>query len=169
MNIESNCTVATSAQTRRSVLSVAIAVIATIPIAAGPASADHSFTSPASDNGCGVDLQADATHGSGRARIGYGDITITNLETGATYLQRSRYTATETFEPSTGSTHSPDRRKLFGSVCSPETWDRLGWSKSQALELLVSGRLKFTLNNEFVVTAFSLNGTYDDLCALLTD
>ncbi len=35
MNIESNRTVATSARTRRTVLSVAIAVIATIPIAAG--------------------------------------------------------------------------------------------------------------------------------------
>ena len=36
-------------------------------------------------------------------------------------------------------------------------------------ELLLSGKIKFTLNNEFVVTAFSLNGKYDDLCALLTD
>ena len=86
MNIKANPTDATSARTRRTVMSVAIAVIATIPIAAGPASADHSFTSPASDNACGVDLQANATHGSGRARIGYGDITITNLENGATYL-----------------------------------------------------------------------------------
>ena len=45
MNIESNPTVATSARTRRTVVSVAIAVIATIPIAAGSAGASDEPTS----------------------------------------------------------------------------------------------------------------------------
>ena len=46
MNIESNPTVATSGRTRRTVVSVAIAVIATIPIAAGSAGASDETTSP---------------------------------------------------------------------------------------------------------------------------
>ena len=46
MNIEANPTVATSARTRRTVLSVAIAVIATIPIAAGSSAASDETTSP---------------------------------------------------------------------------------------------------------------------------
>jgi hypothetical protein len=46
MNIESNPTVATSARTRRTVLSVAIAVIATIPIATGTSAASDEPTSP---------------------------------------------------------------------------------------------------------------------------
>ena len=45
MNIEPNPTVATSARTRRTVLSVAIAVIATIPIAAGSSAASDETTS----------------------------------------------------------------------------------------------------------------------------
>ena len=46
MNIEANPTVATSARTRRTVLSVAIAVIAAIPIAAGSSAASDETTSP---------------------------------------------------------------------------------------------------------------------------
>ena len=44
MNIEPNRTVATSARTRRTVLSVAIAVIATIPIATGSSGASDEPT-----------------------------------------------------------------------------------------------------------------------------
>ena len=46
MNNEANRTVATSARTRRTVVSVAIAVIATIPIAAGSSAASDETTSP---------------------------------------------------------------------------------------------------------------------------
>ena len=46
MNIESNPTASTSARTRRTVLSVAIAVIAMIPIAAGTSAASDETTSP---------------------------------------------------------------------------------------------------------------------------
>jgi len=135
-----------------------------------PARADHSFTLPASDNGCGVDLRVEAEHGSGRAssRIGYGDITFTNLETGATYLQRSRYTETETFDPSTGSTHIQILGNIWIALYPGEPGPS-GVIQEPGAELLVSGRLTITFDENFVVTAFSLNGTYDDLCALVTE
>ena len=58
MNIEANPTVATSARTRRTVLSVAIAVITTIPIAAGSSAASDETTSPDTTEST-VDTQGD--------------------------------------------------------------------------------------------------------------
>ena len=137
---------------------------------ATPASADHSFIIPASDNGCAVDLKVEAEHGSGAAstRIGYGDITFTNLETGATYLQRSRYTSTATFDPSTKSWHVTITGNVWMALF-PGDAGPSGVVRDPGLELLVSGTLEFTLNRKDVVTSFSLTGTYDDLCALLMD
>lgn len=159
----------------RIVLAVAAALLLTVTtgiflVTATPASAYHSFVIPARDNGCGVDLKAEAEHGSGTAsaRIGYGDITFTNLETGATYLQRSRYTSTETFEPSTRSWHV----KITGNIWMelfPGEAGPSGVVREPGLELLVSGALQFTITSKNVVTSFSLTGTYDDLCALLVD
>lgn len=137
-------------------------------VAASPASADHSFIIPASDNGCAVDLKVEATHGSGHARIGYGDITFTNLETGATYLQRSRYRMTETYDPSTNSWHVEIRGNIWHAVYPGEPGPS-GVVQEPGLELLVSGRLNVTFDSNGAVTAFSLRGTYDDLCALLSD
>lgn len=137
-------------------------------VAPWPASASHSFIIPASDNGCEVDLKVEATHGSGHARIGYGDITFTNLETGATYLQRSRYSLTETYDPSTDSWDVEINGNIWHSLFSGEPGPS-GVVQEPGLELLVSGKLELTFDSNDAVTAFSLNGTYDDLCALLSD
>jgi hypothetical protein len=136
--------------------------------AASPASADHSFILPASDNGCAVDLKLEAEHGSGTARIGYGDITFTNRETGATYLQRSRYISTETFDPSTRSWHINVKGNIWMPLYPGEPGPS-GVVQEPGLELLVSGTLDYTLNRKGILTSFSLVGTYNDLCALLTD
>jgi hypothetical protein len=134
--------------------------------AASPATAaELSFTLPARDNGCAVDLQVDVDSvGPG----GPANITITNLATGASYLQRSRYTETVTFDPTTRSEHI----EVIGNK-----WIRLypgepgpdGVVREPGAELLVSGTLEYTLDRKGVLTAFSLNGTYDDLCALLSE
>ncbi len=62
--------------------------------AASPATAEDSEFIPASDNGCAVDLQVSVGGHDHQARIGTGDIAITNLDNGATYLQRSRHVET---------------------------------------------------------------------------
>jgi hypothetical protein len=135
---------------------------------ASPARAFHSFTIPASENGCAVDLQVESEHLTDRVPIGNGDITMTNLDTGATYLQRSRYTETVTFDASTGS----QQIELVGNIwiqLFPGDAGPSGVVQEPGAELLVSGRLNFTLNEQGVLTAFSLNGMYQDLCALLSD
>lgn len=159
---------------RRSVLAVTnklvlVLAIGIVLLSATPASAYHSFTIPARDNGCGVDLKVEAEHGSGGAstRIGYGDITFTNLETGATYLQRSRYTATSTYDESTKSWDVHITGNIWMALYPGEAGPS-GVVQEPGLELLVSGTLEFTVTRKDVVTYFSLTGTYDDLCALLT-
>jgi hypothetical protein len=155
----------------RRAITAALLVSAITLVTASPALADHDIIIPADENGCGFDLHVQATHlpDVARAPIGSGDITFTNLETGATYLQHSRYTDTETVDPVTGNVHG----KIVGRIwfeLYPGDQGPAGLVQEPGLDLLFSGTLEFTLDPETnVITAFSLNGTYKDLCALLTD
>ena len=153
---------------RRHISSVAVLVTAISLFAVSPALAFHSFTIPASQNGCGVDLQVDAEHLSDRVPIGNGDITITNLETGATYLQRSRYSATETFDPSTKSFHVSITGRIWIALY-PGDQGPSGEVQEPGAEFLFSGTVEFTYNKRGVITAFSYEGEYSDLCAELSD
>jgi len=138
-------------------------------LSASPASAaDVSFISPADENGCGVDLLIEADFSVDRNPVGYGDITFTNLETGASYLQRSRHTDTETFDPSTGNWHIVVMGKIWTPLYPGEPGPE-GIVQEPGVELLTSGRLEYTLTSEGVLTEFSLDGTYVDLCAELSD
>jgi hypothetical protein len=136
--------------------------------AAAPVLADHSAFIPADENGCGFDILAKADHlpGVARAPIGSGDITFTNLETGASYLQHSRYTADVTFDASTKSYHITITGRIWTQLYPGEPGPN-GVVEEPGLELLTDGVLEYTLNRKGVVTAFSLHGTYQDLCALL--
>jgi hypothetical protein len=137
---------------------------------ASPAAAYHSVFLPADENGCGVDLLAEATHrdqAGDRFPIAYGDITFTNLETGATYLQRSRYTATEEFDASTGSWHITIIGRVWLQLY-PGDLGPSGVVQEPGLELLTSGNLEFTIDSNDAIIAFVLHGTSTDLCEQLT-
>ncbi len=134
--------------------------------AASPATAEDSELIPASDNGCAVDLEVSVGGHDHQARIGTGDITITNLDNGATYLQRSRHVDTETFDPLTGNWNVTVRGNLWFPLYSGEPGPS-GVVQQPGAELLLSGKLRYTVTSENVLTAFSFEGTYQDLCQLL--
>ena len=154
----------------RRAVTAAVLVSAITLITASPAWAYHDIIIPADQNGCGFDLHAQADHlpDVARAPIGYGDITFTNLETGATYLQHSRYTATETVDPKTRSVHVTIIGRIWFELY-PGDQGPSGEVREPGLDLLFSGTIEFTVNREGVITAFSHAGTYQDLCALLSD
>ena len=109
---------------------------------------------PASDNGCAVDLEVSVGGHDHQARIGTGDITITNLENGVTYLQRSRHVDTETFDPITGNWNVTVRGKIWFPLYSGEPGPS-GVVQEPGAELLLSGNLSYTVTSENVLTAFS--------------
>jgi hypothetical protein len=163
-----------SQRERKSHFTVLLITLATLSLfAATPAAASHSFVIPADENGCGADLQVEAVHLADRAPdsdrdpLGYGDITFTNLETGATYLQRSRYQETVTFDVSTDSFHITITGRIWMQVYPGEQGPS-GVVQEPGLELLTDGKLEYTLGSNDVLTAFSLEGTYIDLCAELS-
>jgi hypothetical protein len=139
-------------------------------LAASPASASDFFVVLRAGQGCafavGVE-PGDATPTIKELPVGAADITFTNVDTGATYLWRSRYTSSETFDPST---------KSFHYVVIGNFWegfmpgDQGPWGKvaKPGAELLFSGQLDYTRNRNDVITSFSYTGTYLDLCALLS-
>jgi len=154
---------------RRAITAALLVCVITL-VAASPAWAFHDFIIPADENGCGFDLHVQADHLPDRARapIGSGDITFTNLETGATYLQHSRYTATETVDPATGSVHVTIIGRIWIEFY-PGDQGPSGEVQEPGLDLLFSGTIEFTVNENDVFTAFSNTGEYKDLCALLSD
>jgi hypothetical protein len=84
------------------VLAIGVTLLA-VPIA----SADHTWVTPAGE-GCSFDVLLEATHlpppaEVARHPLGWGDGTLTNLDTGATYLYRVRYRTSETYDPDTDS------------------------------------------------------------------
>jgi hypothetical protein len=134
--------------------------------AASPATAADSEVIPAAENGCGVDLGLSVARES-QARIGYGDATITNLDNGATYVQRSRHVDTETYDPTTGNLYVTIRGKYWLALY-PGDAGPSGVVQEPGAELLLSGRLSYTFSTrENLVTAVSIEGTYQDLCELL--
>ena len=82
------------------ILVTALSLLTTSPAKA----AAFSEFSPASDNPCSVDILIEADFlPNDRSPLGYGDITFTNLETGVSYLQRSRHTDRFAFDEATTS------------------------------------------------------------------
>lgn len=143
--------------------------IGTWLLTASPAAAaDYSEIIPAVDNPCGVDILLEVNFlPTDRAQIGYGDIKFTNLETDATFLQRSRYREYALFDASIESWEIT----VVGRKWTP--WypgepGPTGVVQEPGLWIVTYGRLEYTVTTEDVATAFTLEGTYTDVCAQLT-
>lgn len=138
--------------------------------AASPAAATHEsffFVIPAGENPCGVDVLVDVYDGADRAPVGNADITFTNLETGATYVQRSRYVETWTYDASSESWDGTVKGRKW-TPWFPGEPGPSGEVQEPGLWILTFGKLEYTLDGNDVATAFTLHGTYIDLCAELT-
>ncbi len=98
---------------------------------------------------------------------GNADITLTNLQTGKQYIQRSRYVYTDTFDPATNT---------FENVTYGSKYTTF-WPGDQGPNGIVTGsgemwsfvgRISITADADTgVFTEFSLKGNKLDLCAIL--
>jgi hypothetical protein len=140
-------------------------------VAAPAASAAESFIVPAGQ-GCAFDVLVQPVHQEhpgDRFPIGFGNITMTNLDTDATYLQRSRYTITETFDPLTNT---------FKDAVTGRIWIEFypgdegpgGVVGEPGAALAFSGNVQVTIDADTgAYRAFSYEGTFTDLCAQLAE
>lgn len=158
---------------RGKAIAVLLTLIATASVfAASPATAD-GITLRAG-NACAFDVSL-ATPDSDPQDVapGYhhsqsittGSITVTNLETGATYLWESRYDSTETFDRATKLTHET----IIGRVLlwfAPGEVGPNGVVQEPGALLGFSGTIERTYNKKGLSTAFSYVGNYIDLCAV---
>lgn len=99
--------------------------------------------------------------------IGNADITLTNLETGASYVQHSNYHGTDTLDPGANTRHLVVNGSIFIQFFEGDAGPFGEVGENGALFAFV-GTLSITLdlNNE-AYSAFSYHGTATDLCALL--
>jgi hypothetical protein len=94
---------------------------------------------------------------------------MSNLETGATYLQRSRYTETEIFDPSTNTLQVTITGRIWIGFF-PGDLGPSGVVQWPGAALAFSGTVELTVDADtFAYTAFSYTGAYIDLCAELSD
>jgi hypothetical protein len=135
------------------------------------AAADESEFIPADDNPCGVDIlieSEDSPRQTDRARAGYAKYTITNLDTGATFVQRSRGVPTATFHPSSETWEVTIFGRYYIALYPGEPGPA-GVVEEPGLWISIHGVLEFTMTTDEVVVEFSLDGSYIDVCAELTD
>ena len=159
---------------RRRTITVLLAMMAAISLfAASPAAGASSFVFRAGTV-CAFDVQLadeeqpqDGSVGDHARAAVNADITITNLETGATYLWSSRYTGTETFDPTTKTYHVTDVGRILSWFFDGDIGPDGPVGESGAL-LGFDGTREYTITKKGVVTAFSFTGTYIDICALLS-
>ena len=95
------------------------------------------------------------------------DITITNLETGATYRWSSRYQSIETFDPVTKTYRFAHSGRILHWFFAGDVGPTGLVGEPGAL-LAFAGTSEYTLTKRDVVTAFSYTGSYMDICAMLS-
>jgi hypothetical protein len=127
--------------------------------------------------GCAFDVGVDPsvkegnTHefGNGRfAEIGHADITLTNLETGSSYLQKSRYRLLEIYDPVTNDVFVQVSGRRFQGF-RPGDQGPSGVVGEPGLLLAVVGNQTFAVDLDTeLITAYSLTGTTTDICALIS-
>jgi len=148
----------------------AILVIGVTLFAAPTTLAFHTFVIPAGE-GCAFDVLVTTTHreeAGERFPIGYGDITFTNVDTGTSYLQQSRYTATETFDPETNTVLVEITGRIWIGFLPGDQGPN--GEVEEYLHYAFKGSLQYTLDLETgLFTAFSYEGTYVDICAELAE
>lgn len=156
----------------RSIRLATVIAIGITLIAAPAASADHTWVILAGE-GCSFDVLLEATHlpepVGERNPVGWGNATLTNLDTGATYLHRTRYVARETFDPDTNTWLVEELgRKVLNFF--PGDQGPNGLVEEPGLYLAFSGTRQYTVPADgFLFTSFSYTGTYIDLCPELSD
>lgn len=102
-----------------------------------------------------------------RNPVGFGNITFTNLDSGATYLQRSRLIPNEKFDPETNTVWIEEKGRLFIQFYAGDQGPTGEVDEPGAL-LAFSGSLQFTWDlNTGLFTDFSYEGKVTDLCAEL--
>ena len=148
------------------ILVTALSLLTASPAAA----ADDPEFIPAADNPCGVDILVEAEGSprqTDRARAGYALYTITNLESGATFVQRSRGVLTETFDGSTETWQLTVQGRFWWESFPGEPGPS-GVVEEPGLWISIHGVLEVTLSGD-TATAFALRGSYRDICAELTN
>ena len=160
---------------RRRTIAVLLALMAAVTLFAASPAAASSFVFRAG-TACPFDIQIEATAQAQDGAPGHqishqvvsGNITITNLETGATYLWFSRYNDTETFDPATKTYHvTVEGRTIF----LPATGDSgpSGVVGESGALYGMSGTMEYTVTKQGVITDFSFTGSYVDICAELSE
>lgn len=151
---------------RRSIRMAVIAVAVLTLILAPAVSAVEPVIIPAGE-GCSFDVLLEPTSGPAGDKIGFADITMTNLDTGASYVQRSRYLQTETIDPATNTgVWNVIGRILIGFF--PGDMGPYGVVGEPGAMLGFTGSFQLTYELDTgVTTAFSYRGHLIDLCARL--
>lgn len=121
--------------------------------------------------GCSFDVLVEPEQKDGAAAahmpIGFGNITLTNMDTGASILTKSRYTLTETVDPDTNQVFVEIKGR-FLLVLWPGDQGPLGEVQEPGMLIRVVGDTRFTADLETeVVTAFAIKGHVTDMCVLL--
>lgn len=122
--------------------------------------------------GCPFDVQAEPAFLEGgaaseRLRIGWGNITLTNLDTGATTVTKSRYTAIDTYDAVGNAVVSEITGRIMIGFW-PGDAGPSGEVEYPGMLLRVVGNISLTFDlNTQLFTAYSLEGQSTDLCAEL--
>ena len=94
--------------------------------------------------------------------------TLTNLETGDTFQQSSRFQVTETFDPETNTVFDKIDGRVFVNF-RPGDQGPFGEVEEPGLLLSVIGDQELTFDADTaLLTSYSLDGTATDICALIS-
>ena len=99
--------------------------------------------------------------------VGHGNLTLTNLDTGTSYEQKSRYQFTDVYDEATNTAFSDGGGRYYFNFYPGDQGPFGEVGENGALYLFVgSNSLTFDLDTE-LITSFSYTGTVTDLCAIL--
>ena len=99
--------------------------------------------------------------------IGHGRPTLTNLDTGESYVQTSRYKATETYNPESNDVLIEVSGRIYLQFF-PGDQGPSGTVGANGALFAVAGHAALTVDlDTFVYTSFSLDGQSLDLCAAI--
>jgi len=116
------------------------------------------------NEGAIIDFEFD---GGRQARIANGDVTLTNLETGKTFIHEARYHGTYTVDPTTNEVEIVTNGAFIISFY-PGDAGPYGEVAELGMLLRFVGNTRITVDLETLAYAdFSYAGTMTDVCALL--
>lgn len=163
---------------------VALAALIAVPTALGSKPTKTVVTAGPSiisaGEGCAFDVEETVPEGTtftvtefgdGSRVVTYGNSepTLTNLETGTTFLQKTRGQITERFDPQTNELRFTTSGRIFISFL-PGDQGPFGEVDEPGLLLSIIGHQVATLDLDAnVITSYSLRGQAIDICAALAD